>query len=186
MKQKDVSIVPKAKGIIVGLTHLIGSLQSVNAKGNIPKHIGKINDFQRVEKYGFPDIIYPGTCRNDFFVTLEAGEFAIDKTIEVEAVVKMRNGEILPVSKNQIHLKKTKTKTTIKKKDCIRAGISESMTSSFKSTILYHTGNPRWHECISILIPPAIYEQCHLYFTVRTCSSSSGKLKEQLTFSYNF
>lgn len=108
LKQKDVSVVPKAKGIIVGLTQLFGPLQNVMSKGNIPKHIGNIKDFHQVEKYGFPDIIYPGTCRNDFFVTFDAGEFAMDKTIEVEAIVRMRNGELLPVSNKK---PKNQTKT---------------------------------------------------------------------------
>ena len=49
------------------------------------------------------------------------------------------------------------------------------MLTTFRSIILYHTNNPRWNERITLFIPPAIYETCHVYFEIKTASSTSSK-----------
>ena len=54
-------------------------------------------------------------------------------------------------------------------------GTSDTMESQYRTSILYHTSNPKWNEPISLLIPPSIFENCHLYFTVRLCSAGSAK-----------
>jgi hypothetical protein len=91
LRQKDVTPVQKAKGIIVGM-YMIDGLLETNPLPNLD-----LKQITITNKYGFPDIIYPGTERNDFYFTLDSGEFALDKTMEVEFMIKLRNGEILPV-----------------------------------------------------------------------------------------
>ena len=98
LKRKDVSLVPKAKGVILGLTHFVGPAEEMSASNSLPSKFEELKDVQMTDKYGFPEIVYPGSSRNDFYLTFSAGEFAVDKTFEVEVVVRMKNGEILPVS----------------------------------------------------------------------------------------
>lgn len=94
-RQKDITPVPRTKGIIIGLSQMAETIE--NNISQIPKQF----DLSKVcvtDKYGFPELIYPGTSRNDFYLTLESGEFSIDKTFEIQIIIKMNNGENLPVS----------------------------------------------------------------------------------------
>jgi hypothetical protein len=52
-------------------------------------------------------------------------------------------------------------------------GTSERRLTSFKSTIYYHTSNPKWQERFSIVLPPSMYELGHIFIIVRTCSANS-------------
>ena len=49
------------------------------------------------------------------------------------------------------------------------------MVSTFHSMILYHNNSPRWNEKLSLLIPPGIYESCHVYFEIKIASATSSK-----------
>lgn len=149
LKQKDVSLVQKAKGIVIGLS-VFDDLDPMTVKED-----ERLIRVRHTEKYGFPEVVYPGASRNDMYVTMESGEFTMEKTIEVEVCVKMASGEQVP--------------------DCIRLGTSERMVTVFRSIVLYHNGSPKWRERINLLIPPGIYEQSHIFFVFRTCSSSSYK-----------
>jgi hypothetical protein len=93
-KSKDVSLVPKAKGVIVGVAVYRGTLDRVLDMNPSLKHVAI------TERYGFPDVLFPGVSRNDFYITMDSGEFNFErstKSIELSLCIKNAAGEVIPV-----------------------------------------------------------------------------------------
>jgi dedicator of cytokinesis protein 1 len=86
IRQKDVSLIQKAKGIIVGLSQYDVESDSFYRITSQPTN-----------KRGFPEVILPGMSRNDLFITLDSGEFPEGKTFEIGVSVRLDDGEVLPV-----------------------------------------------------------------------------------------
>jgi len=70
--------------------------ESVSVEGERSKVLFHTN------RRGFPDVITPGSSRNDLFVTLEEGEFPENKTFEITTVIRTNTGDILPVSLSSV------------------------------------------------------------------------------------
>jgi hypothetical protein len=83
---QGIQEVPRAKGLVIGLTGYSGDIKQILQDNQILKEISVTN------RFGFPEVILPGVNRNDFYVTLEEGEFSQErktsaKNLEVTAQV---------------------------------------------------------------------------------------------------
>eukprot|EP01094_Clydonella_sp_ATCC50884_P028734 TRINITY_DN8724_c0_g1_i1.p1 TRINITY_DN8724_c0_g1~~TRINITY_DN8724_c0_g1_i1.p1 ORF type:complete len:1774 (+),score=493.43 TRINITY_DN8724_c0_g1_i1:697-5322(+) len=149
---KEVSPVPKAKGVIVSVSLLRGSYVEI-----LDEH-PELQSVTVTERFGFPDVVFPGVSRNDFYVTLESGEFLFDrstKTVDVSACVKTNNGEVVEHS--------------------LYVGTGERAQSEYRSVVLYHVSGPRWGETFRVSLKPEEFASCHLFFSVKQASASSTK-----------
>ncbi len=72
--------VPRAKGIVIGLTGFTGDFKSVLQDNPPLKEIAVTN------RFGFPEVILPGINRNDFYITVEEGEFSQDRKTSAKNV----------------------------------------------------------------------------------------------------
>ena len=93
-KNKDVNPVAKAKGVIVGVALYRGKYERV-VEAN-----PSLASIVVIEKYGFPEVLFPGVSRNDFYITLDSGEFNFErsnKSVELSVCVKNSMGETIPV-----------------------------------------------------------------------------------------
>lgn len=84
---------------------------------------------------GFPEVIFPGDVRNDFYLTLVSGEFSkgskgSDKNIEVTVVVCDAKGVVVP--------------------GAIVIGAGSSSIDEYKSMIYYHEDRPKWNETFKV------------------------------------
>ena len=158
--------IQRAKGIVVGLTLYQGELKQV-----LQQHSTIMKEVPLTQRLRLPEIIPEGTSRNDIYFTIESGEFSQErktsaKNVEISvSVVKDSNGEAIP--------------------DCISVGTGEKNRQEYKSYVLYHYNNPHWHESFKISIPQD-YENYHLVFSSRHCSSSDTKDKEKSGASYGY
>lgn len=82
---------PHAKGIVLGLALHQGSFEETLIT------TPELYEYQRVIKLGFPELIMPGFERHDFYLTIEAAEFAKAESIEITGYVKLDDGEKVQV-----------------------------------------------------------------------------------------
>jgi len=153
--------VPKAKGIVVGLTLLPGFLKNVIKDNNV------LNDVPKTNKLGFPEVIFPGQVRNDIFITLESGEYSQDRKTSaknVEIVVQARNeaGELLT---NALFY-------------------GDRLKSEFRSIVFYHSNQPHWSETFRVNVPVSVLDQTYLVFSIRHCTTSENK--ERIPFAMTY
>lgn len=119
-------------------------------------------------KIGFSEVIMPGDFRNDIFVTIDKGEFeragkSTPKNIEVTVMVVENDGNIVS--------------------DCLwsSSGICEKM---YKSIIIYHHNSPCWNETIRISAPIDKFQNSHIRFEFRHCSTKERVEPKIFAFSY--
>ncbi|XP_062855261.1 dedicator of cytokinesis protein 3-like [Trichomycterus rosablanca] len=152
-------------GLIVSLQLFRGDLDALQRDNHMIFNRG----VAITRKLGFPDVILPGDCRNDMYLTLERGEFerggkSVQKNIEVTVYVLYADGETL--------------------KECISAGSGESNVSEHRSFVLYHNNSPRWSESLKLPIPIERFRGSHLRFEFRHCSTKDRGEKKLFGFSF--
>ncbi|XP_028418847.1 dedicator of cytokinesis protein 3-like [Dendronephthya gigantea] len=109
-------------------------------------------------KLGFPEVILPGDIRNDVFITLNKGEFekggkAAGRNIEVTVSVLLTNGTVV--------------------ENCVHAGSGSRGSNEYNSLILYHSNNPNWNETFKLNIPIDKFQDSHVLFVLKHCSTTS-------------
>lgn len=114
-----------------------------------------------------PDVILPGSIRNDLYVTLESGEFERErKSKNIEATISLLGMNGSPI------------------KNSVTAGAGVEPVTAYSSVVLYHNNNPRWSETIKVLIPLEVFDVgAHIRIEYRHCSakeSNSSKEKKLL------
>lgn len=152
LRSANISEVPKAKGVCIGLQWHSGEAQAAQAAHHGLKDL--------TWRHSFPDVIDPGTVRNDLYITLESGDFSQDRgktsSKNIEAVVQIRNeaGECL--------------------RNCIIVGSGVTPRDEFKSCVLYHTNSPRWNETFMVSLPVPLWDTAHLFVTFRHCTTTDS------------
>lgn len=120
---------------------------------------------------GFSDIMSPSENRNDLYVTLVSGDFekgkkATPRNIEVYITLWLDDGQQLL--------------------NCLSSGVGEcSVVSELRSTVFYHSNNPKWRETFKVLISPERTLRAHIRFQFSHCSSEN-KDKADKKFSFAF
>jgi len=112
-------------------------------------------------RHGFSDIILPGDFRNALYLTLVSGDFqqgrkASGRNICVNVRIRMNNGNFIP--------------------NCIRRGSGGENISEYESVVYYHCNQPKWQETIRIDMAAESFENAHILFLFRYCST-----KEKIT-----
>ncbi|XP_065199391.1 dedicator of cytokinesis protein 2-like [Sycon ciliatum] len=110
-----------------------------------------------VRKLGIAEIVKPGEFRNDFFLTIEKGDFEKSSksppNVEILVQVVKSDGKILKA---------------------ICAAANQDPIDEFRCFIIYHCANPRWHETIRLAIPVNVINDVQVRFTIHHCSSSGS------------
>uniref|UniRef100_A0A8C5H8S7 Dedicator of cytokinesis 4b n=1 Tax=Gouania willdenowi TaxID=441366 RepID=A0A8C5H8S7_GOUWI len=120
-------------------------------------------------KLGFSDVIMPGEMRNDFYITLEKGEFekggkSVARNVEITVYLLDVDGQIL--------------------KNHVTAGSGEPGGDEYHSLVLYHNNSPRWAEQIKLPIPVDMFRGSHVRLEFRHCSTKDKG--EKKLFGYSF
>ncbi|ELR23221.1 SH3 domain containing protein [Acanthamoeba castellanii str. Neff] len=153
IKNANVVEVPKSLGITIGLKLLLGEYPSLLQRA---PHLKEITVAQRLS-------VQPGHCRNDYYITIDSGEFTQDRkraAKNVEISVTVRDGKGNDVQ------------------DVLISGAGEMPVREWKSIVYYHNNTPKWNETFKLLIAPHKFRDYHLYFTMRHCTTS-GKTNTQ-------
>lgn len=82
----NIQLVPRAKGICLGLTFFTGNYYQL-----VEKFTKILKNIHVTPRLGFIDIIVPGVIRNDFYITLEEGIFSLEKksSVNIEITIQV-------------------------------------------------------------------------------------------------
>ncbi|XP_077981762.1 dedicator of cytokinesis protein 3-like isoform X1 [Glandiceps talaboti] len=139
-------------GIPISLRMLHGDVSQIKRENPLlfsrPVHL--------VRKLGFADVIMPGDARNDFYITLQRGEFekgnkTSGKNVEVSMKVFDSDGKQM--------------------QDCISIGEGAPLAKEYNSLIFYHSNTPKWNEVVKLVMPPERCQGAHVRFEFRHCSN---------------
>jgi hypothetical protein len=166
----DIKPAQKTKGLIIK-TRLYSS-DFDELLGSNPKLKGAdVVDILKV-----PEVVMPGTVRNDVYLTLEEGEFS-EKNVEVTMCVRRTSTGISEPGSGPGAVSGFGA--------CISAGVSEKPTDSFRGTIL-SSSSPKWRETVRIRLDEAALLDAHVYFEFRHCSSDAAATKAAKPFGFAF
>jgi hypothetical protein len=164
-KTGNAQEIQRAKGIVVGLTLFHGELKQVQQDRQ-----SILKDVPLTQRLRLSESNTAGTYRNELYFMVESGDFHQErktsaKNVEISVQLVKDSGEVIA--------------------DAISVGTGEKPRSEYKSYALYHYNSPHWNETFRVTIPPD-YENCHLVFSSRHCSSSDTKDKEKSGSAYGF
>ncbi|KAJ3130848.1 hypothetical protein HK100_007355, partial [Physocladia obscura] len=123
----------------------------------VPVSLLKVGFTQRL---GFPERIHPNDSRNSIYITLNSGDFSArtasfaQRNVQVKVQVRLSNGSFID--------------------NCISIGLIGTKPE-YDSIVYYHNNNPNWSETIRVDLEPQIFEQAHLFFSFRQCSSAQDR-----------
>ncbi|XP_037108357.1 dedicator of cytokinesis protein 3-like isoform X3 [Syngnathus acus] len=150
-------------GLVISLQLLHGDVEALRREN---KWLSRASV---THKLGFPDVMVPGDVRNDFYLTLERGDFerggkSVQKNIEVTVSLLLADGELV--------------------QDCIGKACGEPNVTQHRSVVLYHNNNPRWNEAVKLGVPLDRFQGAHLRFDFRHCSTKDKGEKKLFAFSF--
>ncbi|XP_049589605.1 dedicator of cytokinesis protein 3 isoform X3 [Syngnathus scovelli] len=150
-------------GLVISLQLLHGDVEALRREN---KWLSRASV---THKLGFPDVMVPGDVRNDFYLTLERGDFerggkSVQKNIEVTVSVLLDDGELV--------------------QDCIGKACGQPNRTQHRSVVLYHNNSPRWNEAVKLGVPLDRFQGTHLRFDFRHCSTKDKGEKKLFAFSF--
>ncbi|ORX57813.1 hypothetical protein BCR36DRAFT_409280 [Piromyces finnis] len=156
INQNNIGYEPRSSSITISLAVFNG-----NAAVVIKENKALFASTAITPRHGFSDIILPGDFRNALYLTLVSGDFqqgrkASGRNICVNVRIRMNNGNFIP--------------------NCIRRGSGGENISEYESIVYYHCNQPKWQETIRIDMAAESFENAHILFLFRYCSS-----KEKIT-----
>ena len=118
-----------------------------------------------IRKLGMAELVKPGEFRNDFFLTIERGDFekSSKSPPNIEVLVQVVNGEgkALPV---------------------VCCAANQELVDEYRCYIIYHCSSPRWHETIRLAIPVMEVNDVQIKFRVHHCSSSGVTTEQRVVY----
>ncbi|XP_067937845.1 dedicator of cytokinesis protein 1-like [Watersipora subatra] len=135
-------------------------------------------------KMGFPEVIMPSDVRNDFYVTINLGDFGqgrlADRNVQISMQVCSRDGKPLAIRKDSLNfgrqsLFETSVEDSEITENVISMGGGAELQSVYKSVVYKHQDSPRWYETFKIAVPIEEFYNCHLKFTFKHISGSEAK-----------
>ncbi|OUM65837.1 hypothetical protein PIROE2DRAFT_32401, partial [Piromyces sp. E2] len=156
INQNNIGYEPRSSSLVISLAIFYG-----NAAVVIKENQALFASTAITPRHGFSDIILPGDFRNALYLTLVGGDFqqgrkASGRNICVNVRIRMNNGNFIP--------------------NCIRRGSGGENISEYESVVYYHCNQPKWQETIRIDMEAESFENAHILFLFRYCSS-----KEKIT-----
>lgn len=156
-RDPEIKLAPKAKGIIVKSRLHMSDFNEFWARNPL------MRKSDVVEMVKVPDVVMPGTVRNDVYVTLESGEFS-EKNVEVTCYLR-RNAPLEPIA------------------GALVSGVPDQQ-DTFRSMIVV-AQQPRWKETFRVrLDDEATLAHSHVYFEFRHCGNDPSKAVKPFGYSF--
>jgi len=133
--------------------------------GDYQQFISEHNDYRSITtclKVHLPEVILPGSERNDMYIGLEEGDFS-DKNIEVTMQIKTETGLLLH--------------------DAIKWANGSPEQSEFKTPLINST-LCKWSEIVKVWMAAKTFEKAHIFFLIRQCSEKKDKERVPVAFGY--
>eukprot|EP01132_Coremiostelium_polycephalum_P005856 gene5856-7285_t len=148
--------ITRAKGVVCTLKLFNGDYQQFLSENLEYRTISTSLKLQ------LPEVILPGSDRNDMYVQIEEGDFS-DKNIEVTMQIKTDSGLLLH--------------------DAIKFANGQPESSEHR-TPLISSNLCRWNDIVKVWMAAKTFERAHIFFLIRQCSEK--KDKERVTVAYGY
>ncbi|WWD19564.1 hypothetical protein CI109_104025 [Kwoniella shandongensis] len=133
----------------------------------VREHPSLLLDVPLSARLGFPDVVYPGSTRNDLYVKLWSASFtpapaSSGGSIRVrKSVLPTYHGDV------QVTLEVRKADGTIVQDAILAGGSGEPPVTQYHSLVFHHNDRPTYGELVKIILPsqPVIY---HLFLAFRS------------------
>ncbi|WVR07765.1 hypothetical protein IAU60_004808 [Kwoniella sp. DSM 27419] len=133
------------------------------------EHPSLLHDVPMTSRLGFPDVVFPGTMRNDLYIKLWSAVFA-PRPGPTNGSIRVRKS-VMPVSHGdvQISFEVRQKDGTIVPDVMFPGGSGEPAVSTFHSLVFHRTDRPTYGELVKLSLPSNIpIEGLHLYVVFRS------------------
>lgn len=160
-------------GIICGLTLMLGELDEIGVKKDKHTAIKAILDTvckvpMLSVALGSKQELVP---RNDFYFTLDQGEFKDSRNVEISCKVLVSNDQESSPSSSASSTTSSDENSIFEQKKCIKRAVSyqddeeDSKSDTFNSALFYHTTSLNYAETFKISLPPQDLERATVLLT---------------------
>lgn len=138
-------------------------------------------------RLGFPDVVFPGTSRNDFYIKLWSASFAL--LASSSGSIRSRKSAIpSSVGDIQVSVEVRRPDGTVVPDALYAGGSGEPPLSVFHSTVFQQSDRPTFGELLKISLAPGTLD-CHLFLSFRSRGRSSiglepSELEKPFAFAY--
>nr|XP_019044242.1 hypothetical protein I302_07525 [Kwoniella bestiolae CBS 10118]OCF23172.1 hypothetical protein I302_07525 [Kwoniella bestiolae CBS 10118] len=157
----------------------------------IREHPSLLLDIPLSARLGFPDVVYPGTVRNDLYVKLWSAIFTPAPTnpggsIRVrKSVIPTHQGDV------QVTIEVRRGDGSIVPDVMVAGGCGEPTIAQYHSLVFHRNDRPTYGELVKISLPPSAQaEGYHLFLTFRSrgkdrhLNSDPSELEQPFAFGY--
>ncbi|WVQ84302.1 hypothetical protein IAT38_006454 [Cryptococcus sp. DSM 104549] len=159
---KEFGTSSRAEGIAISLKAFQGATSQLTRE-----HPSLLLDIPTTARLGFPDVVYPGSVRNDLYVTLCSASFSpapssSGGSIRVrKSVTPAYHGDV------QVTVEVRKMDGTVVQEGLTAGGSGEPPMAQYQSMVFSHNDRPAFGELVKISLPTTPVDY-HLFLTFRS------------------
>lgn len=142
------------------------------ASSIISEHPSLLLDVPLTARLGFPDVVYPGSVRNDLYIKLWSGSFT--PPVTSGGSIRLRKS-VTPLThlNVQVTVEVRRSDGTPMRDVLFAGGSGEPPMAQYQSLVFHHNERPTYGELVKVSISGDIMPDCHLFFTFRNRTSAA-------------
>lgn len=149
----------RVESMVIGLKLFHGPVEQV-----VREHPSLLLETTQTQRLGFPDVVPPGTVRNDLYIKLWAASFST--LFPAGGTLRVRK-TVAPIpASTQVSLEVRRADGSIVTDSLYAGGSGEPPTGQYNSIVYYHNDQPTFGELIKIALPQGSGD-CHLFLSFR-------------------
>ena len=163
LMKSSADIVRSAESIVISLKMLRGVAQQL-----VRENPSLLADIPLSARLSFPDVVQPGTTRNDLYVKLWSATF-FPAPSSAGGSIRVRKSSAPGNHGNvQITLEVRKTDGTTVTDAMFAGGSGEPAIAQYQSLVFQHNDKPTFGELVKVMLPKRAASDCHLFLTFRS------------------
>ncbi|KAF7321412.1 hypothetical protein MKEN_00661700 [Mycena kentingensis (nom. inval.)] len=160
---KEYEKTNRADSIAVTLKIFRGDSQTI-----VRENSSLLQETPHTLRLGFPDVVFPGDSRNEWYIKLWSGEFAsVNSGTGRLSVAQFARGQMGPSSNNVQVTVEVRDEDGRAVESVLSQGSGEPAMTQFHSMVFQRSNEPTFGELIKIQLPTQGLAHWHLFFTFR-------------------
>ncbi|BEI88066.1 uncharacterized protein CcaverHIS019_0107840 [Cutaneotrichosporon cavernicola] len=150
---------PRAENMAFGLKLFHGPIDQV-----VREHPSLLLETPQTQRLGFPDVVAPGTVRNDLYIKLWTASFST--MFPAGGTLRVRK-TVAPIpASTQVSLEVRRADGSLVTDSLFMGGSGEPPMAQYNSIVYYHNDQPTFGELVKIALPQGSGD-CHLFLSFR-------------------
>ncbi|WVR00207.1 hypothetical protein IAU59_007349 [Kwoniella sp. CBS 9459] len=176
----------RAESIALSLKAFQGSADNI-----IREHPSLLAEVPLSARLGFPDVVYPGTIRNDLYVKLWSASFVPMPTSSGGSIRVRKSVMAAHHADVQVTIEVRRADGNVLQDAIVAGGSGEPPVAQYQSLVFHRNDRPTYGELLKITLPDDIQsEGYHLYLTFRSrgrdrpADQDQSELEKPFAFAY--